>query len=163
MQIELVNHGKIEAEAGAPLIAVIAAADKELAKKACVAKINGQLADLRTVPADGDTVEVFGPQDEEGLRTLRHTASHVMAQAVKRLFPAAKLAIGPAIDDGFYYDFDVEQPFSEEDLAAIEAEMKKIVKEDLPFIREVWSRDKAISYFQKMERQEILRDISFAE
>ena len=84
MQIELVNHGKIEAEAGAPLIAVIAAADKELAKKACVAKINGQLADLRTVPADGDTVEVFGPQDEEGLRTLRHTASHVMAQAASQ-------------------------------------------------------------------------------
>ena len=96
MQIELINHGKVEAAEGAPLIAVIAAADKELAKKACVAKINGQLADLRTVPQEGDQVEVFGPQDEEGLRTLRHTASHVMAQAVKRLFPAAKLAIGPA-------------------------------------------------------------------
>ena len=148
MQIELVNHGKIEAEAGAPLIAVIAAADKELAKKACVAKINGQLADLRTGPADGDTVEVFGPQDEEGLRTLRHTASHVMAQAVKRLFPAAKLAIGPAIDDGFYYDFDVEQPFSEEDLAAIEAEMKKIVKENIKLEAYELTPEEAVKFYQ---------------
>ena len=149
MQIELVNHGKIEAEAGAPLIAVIAAADKELAKKACVAKINGQLADLRTVPKEGDTVEVFGPQDEEGLRTLRHTASHVMAQAVKRLFPAAKLAIGPAIDDGFYYDFDVEQPFSEEDLAAIEAEMKKIVKENIKLEAYELTPEEAIKFYQE--------------
>ena len=149
MQIELINHGKVEAAAGAPLIAVIAAADRELAKKACVAKVNGQLADLRTVPEDGDTVEVFGPQDEEGLRTLRHTASHVMAQAVKRLFPAAKLAIGPAIDDGFYYDFDVEQPFSEEDLAAIEAEMKKIVKENLKLEAYELTPEEAIKFYEE--------------
>ena len=149
MQIELINHGKIEAAAGAPLIAVIAAADKELAKKACVAKVNGQLADLRTVPAEGDRVEVFGPQDEEGLRTLRHTASHVMAQAVKRLFPAAKLAIGPAIDDGFYYDFDVEQPFSEEDLAAIEAEMKKIVKDNLKLEAFELTPEEAIKFYEE--------------
>ena len=149
MQIELINHGKVEAAAGAPLIAVIAAADRELAKKACVAKINGQLADLRTVPEEGDKVEVFGPQDEEGLRTLRHTASHVMAQAVKRLFPAAKLAIGPAIDDGFYYDFDVEQPFSEEDLAAIEAEMKKIVKENLKLEAFEMTPEEAIKFYEE--------------
>ncbi|MBQ1343898.1 MAG: threonine--tRNA ligase [Firmicutes bacterium] len=149
MQIELINHGKVEAAAGAPLIAVIAAADKELAKKACVAKVNGQLADLRTVPKEGDKVEVFGPQDEEGLRTLRHTASHVMAQAVKRLFPAAKLAIGPAIDDGFYYDFDVEQPFSEEDLAAIEAEMKKIVKENIKLEAFEMTPEEAIKFYEE--------------
>ena len=149
MQIELINHGKVEAAAGAPLIAVIAAADKDLAKKACVAKVNGQLADLRTVPKEGDKVEVFGPQDEEGLRTLRHTASHVMAQAVKRLFPAAKLAIGPAIDDGFYYDFDVEQPFSEEDLAAIEAEMKKIVKENIKLEAFEMTPEEAIKFYEE--------------
>ena len=149
MQIELINHGKVEAAAGAPLIAVIAATDKELAKKACVAKVNGQLADLRTVPKEGDKVEVFGPQDEEGLRTLRHTASHVMAQAVKRLFPAAKLAIGPAIDDGFYYDFDVEQPFSEEDLAAIEAEMKKIVKENIKLEAFEMTPEEAIKFYEE--------------
>ncbi|MBQ6537011.1 MAG: threonine--tRNA ligase [Firmicutes bacterium] len=149
MQIELINHGKVEAAEGAPLIAVIAAADKELAKKACVAKVNGQLADLRTVPKEGDKVEVFGPQDEEGLRTLRHTTSHVMAQAVKRLFPAAKLAIGPAIDDGFYYDFDVEQPFSEEDLAAIEAEMKKIVKENIKLEAFEMTPEEAIKFYEE--------------
>ena len=148
MQIDLVNYGKAEAEAGASIIAIAAAADKALSRQACVAKVNGRLRDLRHSPQEGDVVEILGPEDAEGLRTLRHTASHILAQAVKRLFPAAKLAIGPAIDDGFYYDFEVEQPFSEEDLKAIEAEMKKIVKDNLRLERYELSPEEAIAFYE---------------
>ena len=100
-----------------------------LYRAACSCRINGEVKDLRTV-IDGDsTLEILTFDDEDGKKTFWHTASHLLAQAVKRLFPGAKLAIGPAIDSGFYYDFDVEKPFTPEDLAALEAEMKKIVKE----------------------------------
>ncbi|MEG1448894.1 MAG: threonine--tRNA ligase [Oscillospiraceae bacterium] len=103
-----------------------------LAKAACAAKINGEVCDLRTALLEDCELEILTFDDEEGKRVFRHSASHILAQAVKRLFPSSKLAIGPAIDDGFYYDFDVEKPFSQEDLEKIEAEMKKIVKEKLP-------------------------------
>lgn len=100
-----------------------------LAKTACVVKINGALCDLRTTVPDGASLEILTFEDEDGRKAFRHTASHILAQAVKRLFPEVKLAIGPAIDNGFYYDFDKETPFTPEDLTKIEAEMKKIVKE----------------------------------
>lgn len=103
-----------------------------LAKAACACKINGEVCDLRTPLTNDCEVEILTFDDEEGKRVFRHSASHILAQAVKRLFPSSKLAIGPAIDDGFYYDFDVEKPFTQEDLEKIEAEMKKIVKEKLP-------------------------------
>ena len=107
-----------------------------LYRNATSCKINGEVADLRTV-IDGDCdFEVLTFDDEDGKKTFNHTASHVMAQAVKRLYPDAKLTIGPAITDGFYYDFDVEKSFSPDDLTKIEAEMKKIIKEDLAFGRE---------------------------
>ena len=102
-----------------------------LYKAACCVKVNGEVKDLRTV-IDGDCrFEVCTFDSLDGKKTLWHTASHILAQAVKRLYPAAKLAIGPAIDNGFYYDFDLEKPFTPEELEKIEAEMKKIVKEDL--------------------------------
>ncbi len=100
-----------------------------LYRAACSCKINGEVKDLRTVIDADCALEILTFDDEGGKKTFWHTASHLLAQAVKRLFPAAKLAIGPAIDSGFYYDFDVEKPFTPEDLAALEAEMKKIVKE----------------------------------
>ena len=103
-----------------------------LAKAACACKINGEVCDLRTPLTNDCEVEILTFDDEEGKRVFRHSASHILAQAVKRLFPSSKLAIGPAIDDGFYYDFNVEKPFTQEDLEKIEAEMKKIVKEKLP-------------------------------
>ena len=102
-----------------------------LYKAACVAKINGEVCDLRTMISDNCELEILTFDDEDGKKTFRHTASHILAQAVKRLYPETKLAIGPAIKDGFYYDFDSETVFTPEVLEKIEAEMKKIVKEDL--------------------------------
>ena len=102
-----------------------------LYKAACVAKINGEVCDLRTMISDNCELEILTFDDEDGKKTFRHTASHILAQAVKRLYPETKLAIGPAIKDGFYYDFDSETVFTPEVLEKIEAEMKKIVIEDL--------------------------------
>ena len=120
-----------------------------LYKAVCICKINGEYQDLRT-PITGDCELEFltFEDDEEAKRTFRHTASHILAQAVKRLYPKAKLAIGPSIANGFYYDFDVEKPFLPEDLEKIEAEMKKIVKEKLPLERFEMTPDEAIKYYE---------------
>ncbi len=122
-----------------------------LAKAACAVRINGENADLRTELNEDCTLEILTFEDEYGRWTFRHTASHILAQAVKRLFPAAKLAIGPAVDDGFYYDFDVEESFTPDDLVKIEAEMKKIVKEDIKLERFTMSRNEAVEYFKSKE------------
>ena len=119
-----------------------------LAKSACAVRINGENADLRTELCEDCALEILTFDDEYGRWTFRHTASHILAQAVKRLFPNTKLAIGPAVDDGFYYDFDVEESFTPDDLAKIEAEMKKIVKEDMKLERFTMTRDEAIEYFK---------------
>lgn len=120
-----------------------------LYKAVCICKINGEYQDLRT-PITGDCELEFltFEDDEEAKRTFRHTASHILAQAVKRLYPEAKLAIGPSIANGFYYDFDVEKPFLPEDLEKIEAEMKKIVKEKFPLERFEMTPDEAIKYYE---------------
>ena len=120
-----------------------------LYKAVCICKINGEYQDLRT-PITGDCELEFltFEDDEEAKRTFRHTASHILAQAVKRLYPEANLAIGPSIANGFYYDFDVEKPFLPEDLEKIEAEMKKIVKEKLPLERFEMTPDEAIKYYE---------------
>jgi len=104
--------------------------DKDLKKAALAARVNGEVAELVKPVPDGATVEFLTGSDADGLRVLRHTASHVLAQAVKAIRPEAKLAIGPAIDNGFYYDFDVATPFTNEDLAAIEKEMNRIIKKN---------------------------------
>ena len=124
------------------------AISNSLGKNAIVAKVNGELTDLRDPIVDGATVEFFTKEDPEGLFTLRHTASHVMAQAIQHLFPGVKFAIGPAIDDGFYYDLDSDHVFSQEDFAAIEKEMAKICKENIPLVKKVLPRDEAIQYFK---------------
>ena len=120
-----------------------------LYKAVCICKINGEYQDLRT-PITGDCELEFltFEDDEEAKRTFRHTASHILAQAVKRLYPEAKLAIGPSIANGFYYDFDFEKPFLPEDLEKIEAEMKKIVKEKLPLKKFEMTPDEAIKYYE---------------
>lgn len=120
-----------------------------LYKAACSVKINGEVRDLRTVVDSDCTFEVLTFDDIDGKKTFWHTASHIMAQAVKRLYPETLLAIGPAIDNGFYYDFDRETPFSEEELIAIEQEMKKIVKEGLELEQFELSPDEAIDYLKK--------------
>ena len=121
-----------------------------LYKAACVARVNGEVCDLRTALDADAQVEILTFDDEEGKKAFRHTASHILAQAVKRLYPNAKLAIGPAIDSGFYYDFDVDVPFTPEVLEKIEAEMKKIVKEGIALERYELSPADAIA---KMEEK----------
>ncbi len=120
-----------------------------LAKQACAVRINGENKDLRTKLEEDCALEILTFQDDYGRWTFRHTASHIMAQAVKRLFPKALVAIGPAVEDGFYYDFDVEESFTPDDLLKIEEEMKKIVKEDIEIERFTMSRDEALAYFKE--------------
>lgn len=122
-----------------------------LYKAACCVKINGEVCDLRTPVTEDCTFEVCTFDDPDGKKTFWHTASHVLAQAVKRLYPNAKLAIGPAIDSGFYYDFDVEKPFTAEELQKIEAEMKKIVKENAELEQFTLSPDEAISFLKEQD------------
>ena len=142
------GNGEIK-EFDAPLSAFDAARELGEAKTACAAEIDGKVCDLRTTLTDGCTVKFLTFEDEQGQRAFNHTASHVLAQAVKRLFPATKLAIGPAIENGFYYDFDTEEPFTTDTLAKIEAEMKKIVKENLALKPFVLPRDEAIKFMQE--------------
>lgn len=137
-----------------------------LARNACAAKINGKNADLRDTLNEDCELEILTFDDEYGKWTFRHTASHIMAQAVKRLYPDARLAIGPAVDDGFYYDFDVETKFTSEDLVKIEAEMKKIVKEDIKLERSYKSRNEAVEYFKEKNepyKVELAEDIPEGE
>ncbi len=120
-----------------------------LYRNACACKIDGEVKDLRTVIDSDCALEILTFDDEDGKRAFNHTASHIMAQAVKRLYPDVKLTIGPAIHDGFYYDFDVETPFSPEDLEKIEAEMKKIVKEGFALEKFELSPDEAIKLMEE--------------
>ncbi len=131
------------------LSAFDAAREMGLAKTACAAEINGKTVDLRTALEDGNEVKILTFEDEQGQRAFNHTASHVLAQAVKRLFPNTKLAIGPAIDNGFYYDFDTEEPFTAETLLKLEAEMKKIVKESIRLEQFTLSPEDAIKHLEE--------------
>ena len=119
-----------------------------LAKAACAVRINGENADLRTALEEDCALEILTFDDEYGRWAFRHTASHILAQAVKRLYPNVKLAIGPAVDDGFYYDFDIDEKFTPDDLLKIEAEMKKIVKEDIKLERFVLPQAEAVAKFK---------------
>ena len=119
-----------------------------LAKDVLVAKVDGELTDIRNNITDGTQVEFFTKADKEGLFTLRHTAAHVMAQAIQHLYPGTKFAIGPAIDDGFYYDLESDHVFSQEDFAAIEKEMAKIAKANLPIAKKILSRNEALEFFR---------------
>lgn len=122
-----------------------------LYRNACVCRINGEVKDLRTVISDDAALEILTFDNEEGKRAFNHTASHIMAQAVKRLYPNVKLTIGPAIEDGFYYDFDTETPFAPEDLEKIESEMKKIVKEGLALEKFELAPEDAIKMMQEKD------------
>ena len=119
-----------------------------LARAACAGEVDGEVVDLRTIVDKDCSLNILTANDAQGLRTLRHTASHVMAEAVKNLFPNVKLAIGPSIDEGFYYDFDSE-PFSREDLDKIEAEMKKIIKKGNRLEKFTLPRDEAIRFMEE--------------
>ena len=132
-----------------------------LARAACAGEVNGEVVDLRTVIDSDCELNILTAKDEKGLAVLRHTASHVLAQAVQTLFPDAKVAIGPSIDTGFYYDFDCP-PFSRDDLDAIEKEMKKIIKKGAKIERFTKSREDAIAYFQEKNepyKVELIEDL----
>lgn len=146
--IKLKDGKEKQFESAISLADAAKAISNSLGRDAIVAKVNGELTDLRDPIVDGSEVEFFTKEDKEGLFTLRHTASHVMAQAIQHLFPGTKFAIGPAIDDGFYYDLDSDHVFSQEDFAAIEKEMTKISKENIPLVKKVVSRSEALKFFQ---------------
>ncbi|RKJ07290.1 threonine--tRNA ligase [bacterium D16-54] len=137
-----------------------------LGRMACVGEVNGETADLRTVLEEDCTLNILTARDEKGLAALRHSASHVMAQAVKRLYPEAKLAIGPSIADGFYYDIDFAEPVAAEELEKIEAEMKRIVKEALPIERFSLPREEAIAFMKEKQepyKVELIEDLPEGE
>ena len=158
----IVNGKAVELEEGSRALEAAKAHSPELYKAALVAHINGERMSLPTVLKEGDVVEILGWEHEDARWTLRHTGSHVLAQAVKRLYPETKLAIGPAIENGFYYDFDREKPFLQEDLDKIEAEMKKIVKEGLRLERFELPRAEAIAFMEEKEepyKVELINDL----
>lgn len=132
-----------------------------LARVACAGELNGEVVDLRTMVEDDCELNIITTRDEASLPIVRHTASHILAEAVKRLFPDAKITIGPSIDDGFYYDFDHE-PFSREDLDALEAEMKKIIKKGNKITRFTLPREEAIKFMEEKNepfKVELIRDL----
>ena len=132
-----------------------------LARAACAGEVDGKVEDLRTVIDSDCSLNILTANDPEGLKVVRHTASHVLAEAVKRLFPEAKVTIGPAIEEGFYYDFDAA-PFSREDLDKLEAEMKKIIKEGHKLERFTLPRAEAIKYMEERNepyKVELIQDL----
>jgi len=156
MKVTFPDQSVREYPDGSTALQIAESISPRLAKEAVAAKVNGELKDV-TAPLSGEVaLELIKPENPEALEILRHTASHIMAQAVLRLFPGAKLAIGPAIDTGFYYDFDLPESLKPEDLEKIEAEMAKIVKEDLAVKRFYMSKQEALEYYrQKGEKYKV--------
>ena len=149
MKITLKDGSVREYENGMAAIDIANDISEGLARMATAVEVDGEVMDLRTVIDKDCELGILTFQDEKGKGAFRHTASHIMAQAIKRLYPDVKLAIGPSVADGFYYDIDKETPLLQEDLEKIEAEMKKIVKEGLPLIRFTKPRAEAIEYFKE--------------
>ena len=132
IKIELKDGSIKEIESGKSIFEIAKSISEGLARVATAGKVNGEVKDLRTIINEDCRLEILTFDScIDGKKAYWHTTSHIMAQAIKRLFPEVKLAIGPAIDEGFYYDFDTEKPFTDEDKEKIEQEMKKMIKEDL--------------------------------
>lgn len=172
MIITLKDGSTKEYESGMSVLDIATDISAGLARVACAGEVNGEVVDLRHMINEDVELNILTFNDVKGQAAFRHTAAHILAQAVKRLFPEVKLAIGPSIDNGFYYDFDTEKPFSNDDLVAIEKEMKKIVKENLPIKRFELPKGEAIALMKekgadyKVELIEDLEDgavISFYE
>ncbi len=162
VKIILPDGSAKEYAAGTTLGEAVKQLSNSLAKKVRAANVNGELTDLREELVDGSEVAFLTFEEDGGKHTLRHTASHILAQAVKRLWPEAKLAIGPAIDKGFYYDIDMEHTLTPEDLGKIEKEMSRIVKENLPITKSVMSRQEAIEFFKSKNEDykvELIEDL----
>ena len=167
IKITLKDGSIKEVEKGISVIELAKEISEGLARIATVAEVNGEIKDLRYCLEEDASVNILTfDSDLNGKKAYWHTTSHIMAQAVKRLFPEVKLAIGPSIDEGFYYDFDVEKPFTDEDKEKIEEEMKKIIKEDLPIERFSLPREEAIALMKKMDepyKVELIEDLPEGE
>ena len=150
MNVELPDGSKREVPEGATVADVAASIGRGLAKAAIAGKVNGKVVDVYTPVPDNAKIEIVTPKSEAGLDTIRHSTAHLMAMAVQELFPGTQVTIGPVIENGFFYDFGTDRPFTEEDLRNIEAKMAEIVKRDLPVRREVLSREQAIDTFDKL-------------
>ena len=162
VKIILPDGSAKEYAAGTTLGEAVKQLSNSLAKKVLAANVHGELTDLREELVDGSEVAFLTFEEDGGKHTLRHTASHILAQAVKRLWPEAKLAIGPAIDKGFYYDIDMEHTLTPEDLGKIEKEMSRIVKENLPITKSVMPRQEAIEFFKAKNEDykvELIQDL----
>ncbi|WP_180269232.1 threonine--tRNA ligase [Clostridium cadaveris] len=166
INITLKDGSKIQVESGSTAYDVAVKISQGLAKKALGARVNGESIDLMKKLDTDCELEILTFDDEDGRWDLRHTASHILAQAVKKIYPNAKLAIGPAIDNGFYYDFDLETPFTPEDLEKIEKEMEKIVKEKITIERFELPRDEAIKFMKEKDepyKVELIEDLPEGE
>lgn len=162
INITLKDNSVMQVENGKRLIDIAVEISEGLARVCLAAEVDGKLTDLRFVPQKDCSINFLTWADKGGRSAYRHTASHVMAQAVKRIYPSAKLAIGPAIDDGFYYDFDFESPINAADLEKIEAEMKKIIKENIPIEYFELTRDAALKLMQdndEIYKTELINDL----
>lgn len=162
MKITLKDGSVIEYAESKRVIDIASDISEGLARMATAGEVNGEVVDLRTVIEEDCELSILTFNDEKGKGAFRHTASHIMAQAIKRLYPDTKLAIGPSIEDGFYYDIDRETPLTEADLEKIEAEMKKVVKEALPIEQFTMPRSEAIEYFKANEeiyKVELIEDL----
>ncbi len=158
--ITLPDGSKMKADAGATVLDIAKRIGEGLAKAAIAGKIDSIQADLDAKIQKDAKIEIITLKSEEALEILRHTASHVMAQAVLRLFPNAKPTIGPSIENGFYYDFDTDKPFTEDDLAKIEAEMNKIIKENIPIKKLEMPKKDALTYYKNNPyKKELISDL----
>ena len=166
VKIALKDGSKIEVEQGTTILDVAKKISEGLARVATCGEVNGEIKDLRyEIQEDSNLViHTFNEEDLDGKKAYWHTTSHIMAQAVQRLFPNVKFAIGPSINDGFYYDFDVEKPFTDEDKAKIEDEMKKIIKEDIKIERFSLSKKEALELMKEQPyKQELINELSEGE
>ena len=162
MKVILKNGDELAVNEGATCAMAAAAISEGLARNAVAAKVNGVLVDLSHALGEGDKLEIVTLKDKEGLEVYRHTCAHVLAQAVKTIFPTCKLAIGPVIENGFYYDFDFNTPITQDDFAKIEAEMAKIIKANSPITRFELPREEAIklmSEYSEKYKVELIEDL----
>ncbi len=166
MNITLKNGDQLTIQDGENCAAAAKAISDGLARAAVAAKVNGELVDLSTPLKEGDSLEIVTLKDKDGLHVYRHTCAHVLAQAIKSIYPTCKLAIGPVIDNGFYYDIDFKTPITMDDFAKIEAEMKKIIKSNLPIERFTLPRNEAValmSGFGENYKVELINDLPEGE
>ncbi|PKQ20059.1 MAG: threonine--tRNA ligase [Actinobacteria bacterium HGW-Actinobacteria-6] len=164
MSAKLPDGNTIKVPEGATVLDVASAIGPRLAAAALAGTVNGSLVDLGTVISDGDEIAIITPKSPEALHIVRHSAAHVMAEAVKDLFPLAKFGIGPAIEDGFYYDFDIDRPFTPEDLESIETRMREIVSEEKTFARGVLDKLEAWDAFEGQPyKRELIEELPEGE